>query len=266
MIDFHAQEQTIRLSCFFGVLVIMLIWECFAPRRRREIPRLLRWTNNLFIVVLDSALVRLMFPLLAVPLALKAQSNGWGLFNLVELHPVLVTLLTLLILDIVIYCQHVLFHAVPVLWRIHRMHHADLEFDATTGIRFHPFEIILSMSIKLLVIVIIGAPAMAVLVFEILLNAASLFNHSNIKLPHKLEQLMRLVLVTPDMHRIHHSRYSEEANSNYGFTVPWWDRLFATYTAQPRDGHTDMSIGINAFRQRHRSRQAEIHAARHPTV
>jgi len=250
MNNVFAHEQTIRLACFLGILVVLLIGEIAAPRRRQEIPRLLRWTNNLFIVVIDSILVRLLFPVLAVSLALKAESNDWGLFNLIDLHPVLATVLAIIALDLIIYFQHVILHAVPVLWRLHRMHHTDLEFDVSTGVRFHPIEIVLSMAIKLLVILIIGAPALAVLLFEILLNAASLFNHSNIKLPSKLEQYTRIILVTPDMHRVHHSVRTAETNSNYGFTVPWWDRLFGTYTAQPRDGHADMSIGLNEFRQR----------------
>jgi len=246
----YAQEQSIRLGFFVGVLMVMLIWELASPRRRQEIPRLLRWTNNLIVVAIDSALVRLLFPMLAVSVAIKAQSNGWGLLNLVHLHPLLATVLAIVALDIIIYFQHIVLHAVPVLWRLHRMHHTDLEFDVTTGIRFHPAEIILSMGIKLLCVLLLGAPAIAVLLFEVLLNAASLFNHSNIKIPNKLEQLSRIVLVTPDMHRIHHSVYPDETNSNYGFTVPWWDKLFGTYKAQPRDGHINMDIGIAEFRQR----------------
>lgn len=249
MNDIFAQEQTIRLAFFLGTLIVMLIWEIAAPRRRQEMPRLLRWTNNLIVVAIDSVLVRLLFPMLAVAVAIKAENNGWGLFNIIELNPVLAALLALLILDLIIYFQHVILHAVPVLWRLHRMHHSDLDFDVTTGIRFHPAEIILSMGIKLFVVLLLGAPALAVLLFEVLLNAASLFNHSNIKLAYKLEKAVRTILVTPDMHRVHHSVYPDETNSNYGFTVPWWDRLFGTYRAQPRDGHADMDIGIAEFRQ-----------------
>lgn len=245
-----AQEQSIRLACFLGVLLIMLVWELAAPRRRQDIPRLLRWTNNFIIVVIDTALVRLLFPILTVSVALQAESVGWGLFNFVELDPVVAILLAMVALDLVIYFQHIMLHAVPMLWRFHRMHHSDLEFDVTTGIRFHPAEIIASMGIKVLVVWLLGAPALAVLLFEVLLNAASLFNHSNIKLPLSLDKLLRVILVTPDMHRVHHSVYPEETNSNYGFTVPWWDKLFGTYQSQPRDGHVDMDIGIAEFRQR----------------
>ncbi len=245
-----ANESAVRLSVFLGVLVIMAGWELAAPKRRREIPRLLRWTNNLALVALDTILVRLLFPVLAVGLALMAHEQGWGFFNLVEAPAWIVFVISLLLLDFVIYVQHVIFHAIPVLWRLHRVHHADLEFDATTGLRFHPVEIIISMGIKLGAIVLLGPPAVAVLVFEVVLNASSLFNHGNAKIPTKLEQILRLVIVTPDMHRIHHSIHQTETDSNFGFNFPWWDRLFGTYIAKPKDGHADMKIGIEHFRTR----------------
>ena len=179
-----------------------------------------------------------------------AQDNGWGLFNIIDLPSWVAILLSVIVLDLVIYLQHVIFHAVPALWRLHRMHHADLEFDVTTGLRFHPVEILLSMGVKLAVVVALGPPAVAVLIFEVLLNATAMFNHSNIRLPPFADRVLRLVLVTPDMHRVHHSVRPEETNSNFGFNLPWWDRLLGTYKAQPSAGHEEMSIGIEQFRTR----------------
>ncbi len=245
-----ANEPLIRLSFTFGILVVMVVWEVAAPRRRREIPRLLRWTNNLGVVVVDTILVRLTFPIVAVGLALAAEERGWGLFNIVETFPWLAFLLSLLVLDLAIYLQHVMFHAVPLLWRLHRMHHADLEFDVTTGLRFHPFEILLSMGIKLAAIMALGPPAVAVLIFEVLLNATAMFNHSNVRIPLGVDSVLRWFVVTPDMHRVHHSIYPSETNSNFGFNIPWWDRLLGTYRAQPRAGHEGMTIGIGQFRTR----------------
>lgn len=243
-----AHEQTIRLGAFLSVLVAMMLWELAAPRRRLEIPRLIRWTNNLALVALDTAILRLAFPVLAVGLATMAEAQGWGLFNRLDLPLWLAILASILILDLAIYLQHVLFHAVPGLWRLHRMHHADLDFDATTGLRFHPVEILLSMLIKLAVVGAIGAPAVAVLAFEVILNATALFNHSNIALPQQVDRVLRWLLVTPDMHRVHHSTTPRETNSNYGFSLPWWDRAFGTYIAQPARGHEGMEIGIEQFR------------------
>jgi len=241
-------EPTIRLTTFLAVLVGMMLWEVATPRRRQEIPKVLRWTNNLSLVVIDTAILRLTFPVLAVGLAGMAQANGWGLFNMVDLPLWVAVIASILILDLAIYLQHVVFHAVPGLWRLHRMHHADLEFDATTGLRFHPVEIVLSMAVKLAVVVVIGAPAVAVLAFEVILNAASIFNHSNISLPPAVDRVLRLFLVTPDMHRVHHSVEPRETNANFGFSVPWWDRMFGTYLAQPAKGHLGMAIGIEQFR------------------
>ena len=243
-----ANEKIIRLSAFLGILVVMAAWEVAAPRRRREIPRLLRWTNNLGIVVADTILVRLTFPVAAVGLALVAAERGWGVFNLIEAPVWVAFIVSLVVLDLVIYLQHVLFHAVPALWRLHRMHHADLDFDVTTGLRFHPVEIVLSMGIKLAAVVVLGPPAAAVLVFEVLLNGTAMFNHSNIRIPLRLDRVLRLIVVTPDMHRVHHSVIPREANSNFGFNLPWWDRLFGTYRAQPAEGHDAMTIGIELFR------------------
>ncbi|WP_137820189.1 sterol desaturase family protein [Pseudomonas sp. 2FG] len=241
-------EPLIRISLFLGIFVALAAWEVAAPRRRREIPRLLRWTNNLGVVVIDTILVRLTFPVAAVGLALLAEARGWGLLNLFEPPAGLALLVSLLALDLAIYLQHVMFHAVPALWRLHRMHHADLEFDVTTGLRFHPIEILLSMGFKFAVVVSLGPPAMAVLVFEALLNATSMFNHSNVRIPLGLDRALRWILVTPDMHRVHHSIHPNETNSNFGFNLPCWDRLFGTYRAQPQEGHEGMTIGIEQFR------------------
>ena len=236
------------MSFFLGMLVVMAGWEVAAPRRRREIPRLLRWTNNLTVVVIDTLLVRLTFPIVALGLALIAEERGWGLLNQFEGPASLAFLVSLLVFDIAIYLQHVIFHAVPALWRLHRMHHADLEFDVTTGLRFHPFEILLSLGVKLAVVVTLGPPAIAVLVFEVLLNASSMFNHSNVRIPLGVDRVLRWIVVTPDMHRVHHSIHASETNSNFGFNLPWWDRLFGTYRAQPREDHECMTIGIEQFR------------------
>ncbi len=242
-------EPGVRLAAFSGVLVLMLAWELLAPRRALANPRIVRWSNNLGIVVLNTVLLRLVFPAAAVGVALLAESRGWGLLAMLELPGWLTVLIAVLVLDLAIWAQHVIFHAVPALWRLHRMHHTDTDFDVTTGLRFHPIEILLSMLIKAAVIILLGAPAVAVLIFEVLLNATSMFNHGNVRLPARLDRVLRWVVVTPDMHRVHHSWHPEETNSNYGFNLPWWDRLFRTYRAQPRDGHEGMTIGINLFRE-----------------
>ncbi len=245
-----ANEPIIRTSIFLGILLAMALWEVAAPRRRREIPRLLRWTNNLGVVVVDTLLVRLTFPIVAVGLALLAEERGWGLFNVFGVPAWIAVIVAILALDLAIYLQHVMFHAVPALWRLHRMHHADLEFDVTTGLRFHPVEILLSMGIKLAVVAALGPPAVAVLIFEVLLNGTAMFNHSNVRIPLAVDRVLRWFVVTPDMHRVHHSIHPSETNSNFGFNVPWWDRLLGTYKAQPRDGHETMTIGIEQFRTR----------------
>jgi sterol desaturase/sphingolipid hydroxylase (fatty acid hydroxylase superfamily) len=241
-------EPAIRLGAFAGIFTAMAIWELLAPRRRQVIGRLRRWPSNLGIVVLDTLLVRFAFPFAAVALALLAETRGWGLFQALEAPIWLAVIASVILLDLAIYLQHVLFHAVPVLWRLHRMHHADLEIDVTTGARFHPLEILLSMGIKLVVVVALGTPAVAVLIFEVLLNATSMFNHGNVQLPERVDRVLRWLVVTPDMHRVHHSVLPRETNSNFGFNLPWWDRLLGTYRAQPAAGHEGMTIGIEQFR------------------
>jgi sterol desaturase/sphingolipid hydroxylase (fatty acid hydroxylase superfamily) len=226
----------------------MALWELIGPRRIQTIGRGWRWPNNLGVVVVDTLLVRILFPTTAVGVALFAEAHGFGLFNLFVLPAWVGVLGSVLVLDFAIYLQHVLFHAVPALWRLHRMHHADLEFDVTTGLRFHPIEILLSMVIKFTVVAALGAPALAVLIFEVLLNATSMFNHSNVRIPLGLDRLLRWFVVTPDMHRVHHSIVARETNSNFGFNMPWWDRLCGTYRAQPAAGHDAMTIGIEQFR------------------
>lgn len=244
-----AHEPLVRVGAFAFVLLTMALWEVVARRRPQRILRRQRWPSNLAIVVLDTLAVRLFFPLAAVGAALVAAEKVWGLFNLISAPIWLAVVISVVMLDVAIYFQHRIFHAVPWLWRLHRMHHADLEFDVTTGLRFHPLEILLSMGIKLAVVTLLGAPALAVLIFEVLLNATTMFNHGNVRLPIRLDRWLRLTVVTPDMHRVHHSIIRQETDSNFGFNLPWWDRLFGTYRDQPAAGHLDMTIGIEAFRE-----------------
>lgn len=241
-------ESFVRLAAFGSILAAMVVWELLVPRRDEKIGRWARWPSNIGVVVLDTVLVRLLFPIGAVGLAMLAESRGWGLLNAFDIPAWAAIPVGVILLDLAIYLQHVLFHAVPALWRLHRMHHADLEFDVTTGIRFHPIEILLSMGIKLAVVAALGTPAVAVLIFEILLNATSMFNHGNVALPVRLDRVLRWIVVTPEMHRVHHSIRPRETNSNFGFNLPWWDRLFGTYRDQPEAGHVGMSIGIEQFR------------------
>jgi sterol desaturase/sphingolipid hydroxylase (fatty acid hydroxylase superfamily) len=241
-------EQYIRLAAFCSVFALMAAWEFMGPRRTQSIGRGWRWPNKLGTVVVDTLLVRILFPTTAVALALIAAAHGLGLFNVLPLPAWIGVVASVVLLDLTIYFQHVLFHAVPALWRLHRMHHADLEIDVSTGLRFHPIEILLSVVIKLAVVIALGAPAVAVLVFEVLLNATSLFNHSNVRISEGFDGVLRWFVVTPDMHRVHHSILLRETNSNFGFNLPWWDRLFGTYRAQPAAGHEAMTIGIEQFR------------------
>ena len=242
-------ETAIRLGIFLAVLVLVAAWEALSPRRARRFSRWRRWPGNLGLVALNTVVLRLLFPVAAVGMAWYAKDNGWGLFNAVQVPAALAVAATVVALDLIIYLQHVMFHAVPALWRLHRMHHADLDFDVTTGARFHPIEIALSMVIKLAAVVVLGAPPVAVLIFEVVLNATAMFNHGNLRLPLALDQVLRLFVVTPDMHRVHHSIVASETNRNFGFNLPWWDRLLGTYRAQPAAGHEAMTIGIEEFRE-----------------
>jgi sterol desaturase/sphingolipid hydroxylase (fatty acid hydroxylase superfamily) len=245
-------ELIIRVGAALGVFAVMALWELLAPRRAWSVGRAPRWPSNLGILLLDAALVRLLFPVAAVGVAVIAAQRGWGLLNITLWPPapegLVGFVLGFLALDLAIYAQHVAFHKVPLLWRLHRMHHADLDIDVTTGLRFHPIEIVLSMLLKMAVVVLIGVPAVAVIAFEVVLNATSIFNHSNAAMPRWLDRIVRLLMVTPDMHRVHHSVLRRETDSNFGFNLPWWDRLFGTYRAEPEAGHLSMTIGLPIFR------------------
>ncbi len=242
-------ELGIRLAFFLGILLIMFFWERFAPRRLLTTPKRTRWFSNLGLVLIDAMTVRLVFPTALAGIALIAQQNGWGLFNQFELPSLLKIIFSILILDFVIYLQHVMFHVIPLLWRLHMVHHTDMDIDVTTGVRFHPIEIILSMGIKMITVILTGAPSLAVLIFEILLNGTSMFNHGNVRYSQQIDSLLRLLVVTPEMHRVHHSTIRWESNSNLGFNFPWWDRLFGTYRPQPAKGHLQMTIGLDQYKE-----------------
>jgi len=239
----------IRLGFFFGILVVMFLWELIAPRRPLTTSKIIRWFSNLGLVLIDSIVVRLFFPTALAGIALLVQQRGWGLFNQFELPYLLKIIFSVLVLDFVIYLQHIVFHSVPLFWRLHMVHHTDMDIDVTTGVRFHPIEIILSMGIKMIVVVLIGAPAIAVLIFEIILNGTSMFNHGNVRYSQNIDSILRLLVVTPEMHRVHHSTIRWETNSNLGFNFPWWDRLFGTYRDQPAKGHLEMTIGLDQYKE-----------------
>lgn len=243
-----ANEQPVRMGFFFGILAVMALWEVVAPRRALTVSKAVRWGNNLGLVFFNSFIVRVIFPAAAVGIAAFAGESGWGALNYYEISFALSVVISVVAMDFIIYLQHVMVHAVPALWRLHRVHHADLDYDVTTGARFHTIEIILSMLIKFATIVVLGPPVVAVVIFEVMLNATAMFNHANVRLPKSLDRLLRLVVVTPDMHRVHHSVEDDEANSNFGFSLPWWDRLLGTYRDQPRGGHKGMTIGIHNYR------------------
>jgi len=240
--------NAIRLGFFLGVFACVAIWELSRPRRVATTSKTVRWANNLALTFMNPLMVHLLFPVLAIGMAAVALERDWGLLNNYDMPHWLALALGILALDFIIYLQHVMFHAVPLLWRLHMTHHADLDFDVTTGLRFHPIEILVSMGIKLAAVAVLGPPVTAVLVFEVLLNATSMFNHGNIRLSQPIDRVLRLLVVTPDMHRVHHSVFPQETNSNFGFSLPWWDRLFGTYRRQPIKGHEAMTIGLHQFR------------------
>jgi len=242
-------ELAIRLGAFGGALIIMALWEVVASVRPLRAAKGRRWLANLALVALDTLLLRWLFPAAAVGMAWTAAQQQWGLFNRLAWPALLELVLAVVLLDLAIYLQHVLFHILPPLRRFHMVHHADLDFDVTTGLRFHPVEILISMLWKLAVVAAVGPSLAAVLIFEVILNAMAMFNHANVHLPDAAERLLRWLVVTPDMHRVHHSVRLEELNSNFGFNLPWWDRLLGTYRAQPRGGHLQMTIGMQAFQQ-----------------
>ncbi|MDR3631134.1 MAG: sterol desaturase family protein [Desulfocapsaceae bacterium] len=241
-------EKIIRFSTFLGILMVLAIMETLTPRREKTVPKAQRWFINLTLVALNPLSVALVFPLLPMGMAQLAAEHNWGLLNHSALPFWLKIISGIVMLDLVLYTQHVLSHAIPAFWRLHRVHHADLDFDLTTGLRFHPLEIVISMLVKLAAVAAIGPPPLAVLLFEIVLNATSMFNHSNIEIPQKIDLILRMLAVTPDMHRVHHSVIIRETNSNFGFNLPWWDRLFGTYKDQPANGHTEMLIGLAQYR------------------
>lgn len=240
-----AHEPAIRLGFFVTVFALVALWELLAPRRALTVSKPRRWASNLGLVVLNTVVLRLLFPLAAVGMAAFSAANGWGLLNHFQVPLWLAVPLAVMAMDLVIWLQHVMVHAVPLLWRLHRVHHADPDYDLTTGARFHPVEIVLSMLIKVATIAVLGPSVLAVLIFEVLLNAAAMFNHGNIRLPAGVDRVLRWVIVTPDMHRVHHSVEQDETNSNFGFNLPWWDRLFGTYRKQPRAGQLGMTIGLH---------------------
>ncbi len=241
-------ETTIRLTAFFGVIVLVASWEVLDPRRRLETPRSKRWLANLSVAALNTLVVRTLFSSGAVGLAVVAANQGWGFLNTVQWPFWVEGLLAFAVLDLVIYLQHILFHRVAGLWRFHMVHHADTDYDVTTGIRFHPVEMVLSIFVKLAAAVLVGASPVSVLIFEIVLNASSMFNHGNVRIPQSVDRVLRWIVVTPDMHRIHHSILQKEANRNFGFNLPWWDYLFDTYLANPSRGHQHMTFGLKQFR------------------
>jgi sterol desaturase/sphingolipid hydroxylase (fatty acid hydroxylase superfamily) len=247
-LDAWRYETWIRLTAFLGVFVCMALWEWLRPRRPQAVGRTARWPSNLGIVAINTVLVRLVLPMSAVAWADIVAQNGFGLLHWIVLPGWLAAAIAFVLLDLAIYLQHLLFHSVPMLWRLHRMHHADTEFDVTNGLRFHPLEIMLSMGIKFAAIALLGAPGLAVLVFEVVLNATSIFNHANVDLPQALDRQLRRWVVTPDMHRVHHSVVPRETHSNFGFNLPWWDHVFRTYRAQPEQGHQAMQLGLPIFR------------------
>lgn len=240
-------ESSIRLTCFFGVFILMAIWEMISPKRTLIVNKPRRWFSNLSITILNTLIVRILFPTGAVGVAFAITGKGWGILNLLNWPGWVALIAGVVALDFIIYLQHVIFHAIPILWRLHMVHHADLDIDVTTGNRFHPIEIFLSMVIKTASVLLIGVTPWSVLIFEVLLNATSMFNHSNVNMPKYIDRIIRLMIVTPDMHRIHHSTIRQETNSNFGFNIPWWDRLLGTYRHDPAKGHEGMTIGLDQF-------------------
>lgn len=245
----QAHEAAIRLGFFLGIFAVMALWEVLTPRRVLTVSKAVRWANNIGLVAFNTVLLRLLFPAAAVGMAAFAADQDWGLLNYFQTPAWLAIPIAVITMDFVIWLQHIMVHAVPALWRLHRVHHADLDYDLTTGARFHPIEIILSMLIKFATIAVLGPPVIAVILFEVILNGMAMFNHANVRLPARIDQVLRWLVVTPDMHRVHHSVEDDEANSNFGFNLSCWDRLLGTYRDQPRGGHEGMTIGIHGYRK-----------------
>jgi len=242
-------ESYIRLGSFLGLFILLMAWEVASPKRKLLQLRRFRWFSNIGLIVTSSILIRFIIPTAAVGVALLAEKDNLGFLNYFDLSTTAHFIIAFILMDLAIYFQHVMFHALPMFWRFHRVHHSDLDCDISTGLRFHPFEMIISILFKFVIIISIGAPVIAVVCFEIILNAASMFTHSNIKIPANLEKLVRWIVVTPDMHRIHHSVNENETNSNFGFFISVWDRLFGTYINEPKEGQQNMEIGLHSFRQ-----------------
>ncbi len=243
-------ESTIRLSVFASLFFLMALLETIKPRRKRSFTRRERWFSNLGILVLGAIIARLILPWVPVGVAIYAQANGIGVLQYLDIPNVPFIMIGVLLLDFLIYVQHMFMHKVPILWRLHRLHHADLDYDVTTGIRFHPIEIILSLLYKMGLILLLGVDPVSVILFEVILNGMAMFNHANFKIPVSIDRILRLVFVTPDMHRIHHSAIQRETDSNYGFNISLWDRVCKTFVAQPEKGHDDMTIGLDYFRDK----------------
>lgn len=244
-------ETAIRLGVFAGLLVVLLLAEAIWPRKNRVESRLARWRTNAVFTVVDALALRLLVPLAAVGVAAYASTQGWGLLNMIALPDWVVIIISLILLDMAIYWQHVATHKIPILWRLHQVHHTDRDMDVTTAVRFHPIEICLSMVYKMAIVAILGAPVAAVILFEVILNGCAMFNHANLRLPKWLDRALRIFIVTPDMHRVHHSAQPTETNSNYGFSTSLWDRIFGSYTAQPSAGHNAMTIGLSEHQNEH---------------
>jgi sterol desaturase/sphingolipid hydroxylase (fatty acid hydroxylase superfamily) len=241
-------ESTIRLGFFVGAFVLLAVWELFAPRRKLETSKVVRWTNNVALGIVNILTARVLFPLAAVGLAVFVNERGTGLLNMLSVAYPLALVASLLAFDLAVYLIHLSFHSAPVLWRMHRVHHADVDFDVATAVRFHPVQIVLSALVKFAVILVLGPPVLAVLLFETVFQALLLFNHTNVHIPPAADRLLSWFVVTPDMHRVHHSTRSAETNSKFGFALPWWDRLFGTYCAEPAAGHERMTLGIELYR------------------
>ncbi|MDQ1278030.1 MAG: Fatty acid hydroxylase protein [Thermodesulfobacteriota bacterium] len=241
--SFVPHETAIRSGCFMVITVL----ESAAPRRPLIVNRPVRWFGNLSVQLVNGILPRLLFPILPVGMAALWAQEGWGLLNMVPMPPMVAILLSLLVFDLIIYAQHFLFHRINLFWRLHRMHHTDMDLDLTTALRFHPLGIVISLLIKMAAVAVFGPPAVAVFVFEILLNGMAMFNHGNYRIPARMDDRLRKIVVTPDMHLVHHSSLRQESNHNYGFNLSWWDRLFRTYQAEPAAGRERMTIGLSGF-------------------
>ena len=242
-------EAIIRLAFFGGIFVVIALWEILLPRRSYDIPRSRRWSNNIIVIILNTLLIRVIAPVMPLTLAVNMEKTGWGFFNYIDLPAPLEAILAFLLLDLIIYLQHLMFHAVPLLWRLHMVHHADLGIDVTTGLRFHPIEIVISLGIKMAAVFFLGAPAVSILIFEIALNGTAMFNHGNIYIHPRIDYFLRMLVVTPDMHRVHHSVAIGETNSNFGFNFPWWDRLLGTYRPRSYREQKNIVIGLSQYRE-----------------